>query len=124
MKFTPRRLVPAHAPRRRVTKAGLTISFERVRACTNVGFRRKLEALEPGEVRSGPDCLAVSTKLGTPGNPNDDGGEETVIVPRGVLHRDRTAAWVYPLVPITLALDAAATPLLVLLWTPYIAVSN
>ena len=80
--------------------------------------------LEPGEVRSGLDCLAVPAKLGSPGDPNKDEGEDAVVVPRGVLHRDRTASWVYPLIPITLALDAAATPLLVLLWSPYVAASD
>jgi len=86
--------------------------------------RVEVLALKPGEVKSGRDCLAVQTKLGTPDVANPAGNENTIVIPRGVLHRDRTAAWVYPLVPITLALDAAATPLLVLLWAPYVAASD
>ena len=86
--------------------------------------RVEVLALEPGEVKSGPDCLAIPATLVAPGNPSDDGGEDKVIVPRGVLHRDRTAAWVYPLVPLTLALDAAATPVLLVFWAPYVAASD
>jgi len=86
--------------------------------------RVEVLALEPREVRSGPDCLAVPAKLGAPDAPTPVGGESTVVVPSGVLHRDRTAAWAYPLAPLTLALDAVATPVLAVLWFPYTAAGD
>ena len=87
--------------------------------------RVEVLAIEPGEMQSGPGCLAVTAKLVASDNTtNRAENDHAVVVPRGVLHRDRTATWVYPLVPLTLALDAAATPLLLVFWGPYMAVSD
>ena len=85
--------------------------------------RVEVLVLDPGQVQKGPHCLAVPTQLVAPDALPVE-GEKTISIPQGVLHRDRTEPWVYPLLPLTLALDVAATPLLVLLWTPYVAVSD
>jgi len=86
--------------------------------------RVEILILEPESVQSGPDCRAVPAKLSVLDTPYRAGSENTAVIPSGVLHRDRTAAWVYPLVPLTLALDAAVTPLLLVFWAPYVAASD
>ena len=77
--------------------------------------------LDPKNVASGKDCTVVAVRLGLPEAP---GANAPLAIPHGVLHRDRTAAWAYPLVPLTLVVDAALSPLLIALWFPYLAVSD
>ena len=47
-----------------------------------------------------------------------------VALPAPVLHRDGTAAWVWPLLPLTLAIDTVVTPTLAVLWVVYFPMTD
>lgn len=51
-------------------------------------------------------------------------GVPLLVLPAPVLHRDGTAAWVWPLLPVTLALDTVATPSLAVLWGAYYVITD
>lgn len=80
--------------------------------------------LDHGEMVAGDDCVPVSVHLVRADAAPAAASESSLPLPEGILHRDRTAAWAYPLVPLTLALDVVATPALVVLWGPFLAVTD
>ena len=77
--------------------------------------------LDPKEVTNGKNCTAVPAQLGLPRAPRPGA---PLTIPHGALHRDRTAAWAYPLVPLAVAADALFTPVLAAFWMPYTAMSD
>ena len=85
--------------------------------------RRRVDKIEvvhidPGDAAIKENCLPVTVRVEGLGHARDGtwvsepGGasDDVLELPAGALHRDRTAAWVWPLVPITVALDVITTP--------------
>ena len=86
--------------------------------------RVEVVALDPSDWMTQRECRAVLVQLGMPETTPANDRDAAIKIPRGVLHRDRTAAWFYPAAPLTVALDVAFTPLLLALWGPYVAVGD
>ena len=83
--------------------------------------RIEVVSIDPEEATRPESCVPVSVRVpGLEGNAAASRADGSVLeLPAPVLHRDDTAGWVWPLLPVTLALDVVATPSLVVLWVVY-----
>ncbi|HJO24888.1 MAG: hypothetical protein QF890_14690 [Myxococcota bacterium] len=91
----------------------------------------QVAVLDPEAVPLREGCRPVRVRvmgLGTESAVESEGSAASsgrvLEVPAGALHRDGTAGWVWPLLPITLALDTVATPSLAVLWVAYFAITD
>ena len=84
--------------------------------------------VDPADVMRRAGCRLVEVRLmaGASGEapPEIPRDRARIALPAPVLHRDGTAAWVWPLLPVTLALDTVVTPTLAVLWVVYFPMTD